>query len=367
MIFKELYKGIDSLYFSYRGDVKMGLFKQLEEKKQLARSEDEKEQALAIMTVKDHHFEVMGRGRGKYAYVLVDNWYHIQISASDRDTIPRIMVQISSDILHCFGVGNAMEQLRGIIAELLECVESETISRADIFVDFACNTDFEAVTKRCWVTWAEDMHSHWKGNVHTGWAMGYGGNISARLYNKTKEIEKSGKDYFKPIWELRGWTEGQTVWRLEFQLRREFLGQMSVNTFDDLVTIQNDIWRYCTEDWLRLAVDDGTENRNRWATHPVWQCLQRVAFGDGEFAGIGRMVDKSRIPSDATLFLNGMGYITAYAAREGHNDPMGVVQSFLEDAGRFLDQYAGKSKRFTDARDYLDTKLRLKKKKYNKE
>lgn len=367
MIFQEFYNGFDSLYLSFRGKVRDDLINKLEIKKLLAQSANEKEQALSVLSVKGHSFEVLGKGRGKYAYVLEDNWYHIQISASRRDTIPQVLVQISSELLHCLGVNNAIEQLRGIVSELLEEIKEELISRADIFVDFFCDTDFESVHKKSWVTWAEDVKSHWKGDVFTGWSIGCGGVISARLYNKTKELEKSRKDYFKPIWALHGWSEGEAVWRLEFEHKRDFLNQMSVRTFSDLVEVQNDIWRYCTHDWLRLAVNDGTDNVTRWDNHPVWECLQQVKFGDGAYTGIARVVNKSRIPSDNTLFLNGMGYITAYAAREGHDNPLKAASFFVNDARQFLKEYTGKTKRFRDARDYLDTKLNLKKKKYNKE
>jgi len=52
-------------------------------------------------------------------------------------------------------------------------------------------------------------------------------------------------------------------------------------------------------------------------TDTLWEKIQDVRFNDGKFTGILREVNKSRIPSDKTLFQNGIGYITAFAAREG--------------------------------------------------
>ncbi|MCF6153931.1 MAG: hypothetical protein E3K36_01500 [Candidatus Brocadia sp.] len=75
--------------------------------------------------------------------------------------------------------------------------------------------------------------------------------------------KKSGKEYLREIWVNQGWNKEQGVWRLEFQLRREFLGQVSIKTFLDLLSKVNDVWRYCTCDWLKLAIDDNTQNRTR--------------------------------------------------------------------------------------------------------
>lgn len=141
--------------------------------------------------------------------------------------------------------------------------EQEIISRVDLFVDFFADKDFEKTEKKEWVSKADKINSYWTKDIFTGWTIGQGGDISARLYNKTVEIKKSKKEYFKEIWEKQGWYEGQTVWRLEFQLKRILLKQMSVNHISDLEIIINDVWIYCTNDWLRLCINDRSKNKSR--------------------------------------------------------------------------------------------------------
>jgi hypothetical protein len=362
MEYKEVFKGVDSLYVSYKGTLKEGLKERLEEKKKLAQSEDEKEQALARMILDDHCFEVSDRGTKWYAFILVDNWYHLQISGSKRQKLPQLYVQVSSELLTCHGLDNAIEDLRKIVQRFMEKVEEETISRADIFVDFNTNEELEKIENISWVTRAEKITKYWNSGLFTGLSIGLGGIISARLYDKTVEIEKSRKDYLKEIWEKQGWDTFQRVWRLEFQLRRELLGQMKINTFSSLIEKINDVWQYCTQDWLRLAVKETTLNRTRWMTDPLWEKIQAVRFNDGKFTGIQREVNKSRIPSDKTLFQNGIGYITAFAAREGfENVDKGTISEYVEKAKNYLsEQTNGRDE------DYLKTKIGNKKKKYNK-
>ena len=112
------------------------LEERLEEKKKLAQSEDEKEQASAILIIDGHCFEVLDRGKGMYGFVLVDNWYYLQISGSKRQKLPQVYVQVSSELLTCYGLDKAINDLRKTVYMLLEKIEDETISRADIFVDF---------------------------------------------------------------------------------------------------------------------------------------------------------------------------------------------------------------------------------------
>lgn len=256
------------------------------------------------MTLEKHDFEIKDKGNKWYSYILVDNWYHIQISASKRKIVPPIYVQISSELLNCAGPYYAVYKLREIVNRLVIGIEEETISRADFFVDFITDTNLEKIEKYEWITRAEDTLKRWKRDKFTGWSIGQGGEISARLYDKTIEIEKSYKYYLKEIWEKQGWDKEQKVWRVQFQLRREFLGQISIKTFADVLEKINDVWRYCTHDWLRLAIDDKTANRTRWKTNPLWEGIQKVHFMEGVCIGIKREVDRSRTPSDKTLFQN---------------------------------------------------------------
>jgi len=362
MEFKELFKGIDSLYVSFKGTLKEGLSEFLREKKTLAQSDDEKKQALATMDIEDHHFEVSDKGARYYSYILVDNWYQIKITDSKKQTIPTIYVQIKSELLNCLGHEYAMYKLREIVNKLLVLIEEETVSRSDIFVDFVTNADIERIEKQSLVTKTRKFDKHWDGGF-TGWSLGLGGVISARLYDKTVEMKKSKKDYLRKTWEKNGWNALQKVWRIEFQLEREFLGQMTLKTYSDLLSKVNDIWRYCTCDWLRLAIDDDTQNRTRWKTDPLWEMIQQISFLDGAYTGITREVNKERIPSDKILYQNGIiGYMTSFAARDGLDviDEKAVMKCWNEAQDHLKRETWGKDK------DYLSTKINLKKKKYNK-
>lgn len=365
MEFKEFHKGIDSLYLSYRGSVRDEVLEELIKKKELAQSDDDGAQAMARMLIDEHCFEVSDKGRRSYAFVLIDNWFQIQVSASKRKKFPEVHVQISSILLNCLGLDNAVNDLRSVVSKLLISIEEETISRVDLFIDFASDRDFSKIHDEEWITRAHDISRYSKNRVLTGFSIGMGGDISARLYNKTVEIANSNKFFFLEIWKKQGW-DGERVWRLEFQLRRALLKEMSINTVSDLHRCVNDIWRYAVCDWLRLAVNDGDENRSRWKTDDFWKKIQEIIFGDGSFTGNMRYVDRSRVPADKTLFQGGMGYITSYAAKKGFENIADAVKSYLKESQRHFDSVTKISPFFKDGDDYMKIKINLKKKKFNK-
>ncbi len=366
MEFKELYKGIDSLYVSFKGTLKERIREQLEEKKGQAQSENEKDQARAAIHVDDHSFKVKDKGKGQYAYVLIDAWYHIQISPTKKMIIPPVYVQLASELLTVRGVHAAMDKLRRTVGSLLVMIVEETISRVDLCVDFVTDVELKSFNKSAWVTRSRTSQDHWEGDIFTGSSFGLGGVVCVRLYDKTWEIKKSDKEYLKSIWETQGWSEGQKVWRLEFQMRRNFLKQMQVNSFSDLMSGQNDLWKYCTNEWFRLTLEDKTINKTRWDVHPLWEKLQRITFGSEDYKGIVREVSKSRTPNERALFLNGLGYLTAYAAYKGFDEiDENTSKSFVRDCERFFNINRKRFGENANFKDYTKTKINLKKRKYN--
>jgi hypothetical protein len=88
-----------------------------------------------------------------------------------------------------------------------------------------------------------------------------------------------------------------------------------------------------------------------------------VRFLDGSYAGVKREVNKERIPSDKTLYQNGIiGYTTSFAAREGLDDvdEKAVIKCWNEALEHLKRETRGKDK------EYLNSKINLKKRRYNK-
>ena len=311
---KVLRTGVDSLYLSYRGLLNTESEEVLLKLKMLAQSEDFEDKAKAVYELNDHHFEVKDKGKGRFPFVLVDNWYHLQVSRSSSQSLPMLYVQIASEILSHSGVRPSVTNLNSIAMRLGKLDGMATVSRVDLCVDFVTDQDLANLQRHSWVTRANLVSKHYEKNQFTGYTFGMGGRLSSRLYNKTLEIEKSGKDYFLPLWKEGGWDGESTVWRLEYQFKREVLNEIGIRTVQDLQDKKSALWSLASNGWLRLTILQVTDDtKSRWPNHPLWDVLTNAPWGGDRNEPLYRS-RKTRPPSEQHLFINGIGAITSFMA-----------------------------------------------------
>lgn len=170
----------------------------------------------------------------------------------------------------------------------------------------------------------------------TGFTFCAGGVCSARVYDKTAELQLSGREEKRAIerarWSCHGWdvdaADPEQVTRVEYQLRGEALDDLDLrDPYRDrhgrdrgLGDVLDPIWRYLTQKWLRLL----------------------GASREELLAGSRRRAD--RIPIDprwrvvqATTFVHEHAQIAERCRRRGgatHEQALGAALSALAGAGR---------------------------------
>lgn len=363
--FQSLRFGVDSLYLSYPGVLAEDWNRKLGDLKELAQSESETQQALAQVVIGDHLFEVLDKGRGRFSYVLVDNCYHIQASNSNSKSLPLAYVQISSEYLCAVGIEQAEKSLRFIVNTLGLVKEPANVSRGDLYVDFVADVRMDLFNPlESWVTRTQSIDLHYRYGQFSGWSFGLGSDVSARLYDKTLEIEKKSKKfYMHDLWRAAGWDGEKPVWRMEFQVKRDVLVELGVLKIEHLLEAQRGLWRYFTEDWLRLAVPSSTDsNQTRWPNHPLWDDITAAFQSEIEQPKLSRF-SPMRPPQDSHLFINGLAGMTSFMAREGIDDLGEGVGEFLHQAKAFHDaQYDVPGFGF---KNYVERKVSAKNRRYN--
>lgn len=332
--------GVDSLYVSHKGSLPEDRDLELRKLKLAAQSFDSEEKASAKLRLMDHHFEVKDKGRGRFPFVLADNWFHIQVSSSISNSLPLTQTQISSEVLTRSGVDSSTSKLRGVVQQL-GSFEEETISRVDLCVDFLTDFDFSSTLRKAWVCRSSKFNSYYEGDRCSGFSFGSGGSISARLYDKSLEINLSRKTWMYEVWAQNGWQGELPVWRLEFQFRRAVLREMGVNQISDLKQMLDGLWRYGCSDWLRLAIPSETDDtKSRWQNHPVWEMLTAADFQTEAKFPLKR-TRKERVPTDERLFIHGLGGLSSYMAKNGISDVDTAFRCLKEDAEDFHRRYSG--------------------------
>jgi len=271
--------GVDSLYLSYPGMLADSTARKLEALKKAAQSDLESDQLTAQYQVGEHLFEVKDKGSGLFSYILRDNAYRISLSRPKLGSVPMAYVQVSSGLLAGYSPQRAESRLKEILEQLGD-IGPARVSRLDLYVDFVASVDMESWDRQAWVTRAHQVHAYAVQGRFSGWAIGIGGVIAARLYDKTLEIETSGKDYLKELWFKAGWDGISPVWRLEFEFKRELLTQKGLSGLPETLNHLDGLWAYATDEWLRLTLpSEEDQTRSRWPVHPLWACLASVDWG----------------------------------------------------------------------------------------
>ena len=361
--------GVDSLYLSFSGQLKGEVEENLIQLKMLAQADEVTTQARAVIMLNGHRFEVRDKGKGRFPYVLLDNWFHLQVSSQEATRLPMVYAQIGSEVLTRCGLLVSVDALHEVIEGLGHLTAKAIVSRADLCVDFVTSESLETIPRRAWVTRSDRYTSHYESNHFSGLTFGLGGDLSCRLYDKTLEIEKSGKTYFHDIWREQGWDGMASVWRLEFQFRRSVLSELGVNIVSDLEGNLAGLWRYATGDWLRLTIPSSTDQtKARWPNRALWDELHAASW-DSDLGEPLSRCRKERIPSDNSLFVNGLGAVTSFMAREGIESFDEALQAYgkaahdfhrehMKKTGKVLSKYAkdkalAKARRFNTAQDGL--------------
>jgi len=316
-LFRPLRWGVDSLYLSYRGTLHEERETQLAELKFAAQSRDPSEVALAQLRLAGHIFEVKDKAFGLFSFVIEDNAYRIALRRGSGKKLPMAYVKISSHRLASETPEVIEAEVRSLLADLGTLESDASISRIDLFVDFQSTVDMESWDRHAWITKAGSVHCYSDDKKFSGWTVGLGGPIGARLYDKTLEVSKSGKAWIHPLWLEAGGDVEARVWRLEFEFKRAILAQLGSTYLTDVLAVLGGLWRYATVDWLRLAVpNSGDATRSRWLTHPLWDAVAALDWGAPP-ALLSRTFSPARAPDMGWVLQQSRSLLTTFMAMRG--------------------------------------------------
>ena len=337
--FRLLRLGVDSLYLSYPGTLSAAAHAALQHLKTLAQSDNPDQIASAQYAVGSHIFEVKDRGAGMFPYVLADNAYRIQLAKTSKK-VPMAYVQVSAHYLAHKNPTEIASELRTILSDLGDLDGTESVSRIDLAADFTSSVVMDSWHRSAWVTRATEIHSYAKDQQFTGWTVGMGGVLAMRLYDKIAEIHHSGKAWVFDLWKGNGWKDGDSVWRLEFEFKRDFLKERGLRSLEDVLEHLNGLWSYATTEWLRLTMpseDDAT--RSRWPIHPLWLELASV---DWESAHNVQLIKYSnaRVPADARMLAIMLGVLTSYMAAYNIDDANDALDALALKLGEHYGRLA---------------------------
>lgn len=202
--------------------------------------------------------------------------------------------------------------------------QPERLSRADFAFDyFLPELDFD---EDSFISQADKDNQHRKGGKLQTLKFGTD-QVVLRIYNKTDEInETSHKTWLFDLWGV-----DHDVWRIEWQVRKIFLRQLGISSFESLVERQGDLLRVLVKDHTTLRTKTDDSNRSRWPLHPLWQDLtDRVNQMEG--LGIIRELDEGALLEErlTRIAISVYGYVKRVAAIDALYT--GSDKSYMDEA-----------------------------------
>lgn len=268
-----------------------------------------------------------GKGNGSpyYAYVLESRGLRIKLAQrpEPHERIPNASVHAGSLLLMQAGFGNVLQDTRDALTNLGCVVERSKLTRIDACVDLAgvdVGEFTKALNKGCVITRARKRAIHFNGDRPTGMTCGSGA-VMMRAYDKALEVKQKQDEAKRLHLEKNRWGgKPKTATRVEFQLRREALKSLGIDTPEDWLNKRAAIVAYLCGEWCRIVMDVDKDNSNydRAVLLDEWEAV-REAFA--AWAGRSEPAERKKDPKpDArALVKQAAGCLTsAYAVSREH-------------------------------------------------
>jgi len=225
-------------------------------------------------------YEVKPFGKEGYQWVLTSPEYAIKLGnwTAPRSR-PSAMIDFRSETLWMHGLVESIDRILTLLQSVGAHASNVRASRIDVCVDLMIQAGlWDRMLEDHAVTRARNKCARHNGRDFTGFEFG-GNEFRCRIYDKDLEIrQKSKKVWMYDIWNIDELPEQLRVIRVEFQLRREILRELGIDTIWSFVNHPRNLWAYCTHCWLKFTDDPQTETRFQ-VTLPFWETVQEGFMG----------------------------------------------------------------------------------------
>ncbi len=363
-----LASGIDSLYLSVSVDwgEDEAFFNALRNGQEMARADGSDYQIYLkhIDPDKTWPFIILPHGSKGFAWIITNSDFTFKIANSPKaKTRANIAIEIRSEALWRLGPVEAVRIAQSLIEVYGGCIEKLKVSRADLCLDFIIPEELwtEDVFQYA-VTRATDKSFYHSHDKLTGVRIGKG-VVSARLYDKPLEIQQQSKKvWMYEIWGIDQVPPDSRVIRIEFQLRREALKQLGLDSVEDLFEKVSQVWAYCTREWLKFQDRPGCHHTQR----KTFGWYEQIQDGFMGIQGAEPLVrEKADFAERRRLLSQGYGYMVSLYAKildEHDADPSKPI-SIDDCLDAFFWELLKNKKHLSDIRE----KVARKRAKYHRE
>ncbi len=242
------------------------------------------------MALGDTDFRLGVGAFGKYRFRLEHEFGLVGVSPGGH--LPAIRVQPRAELIHGVGPAAGLEWFTSRCEEAFGGIEWSP-NRVDLFCDVqgwqlsGDDRDRFAFRGRTLATLEAPTQL-------TGFRFGSRGTdtVSARIYDKTREIAAKGHDYWFEVWgDL--YDASLPVFRVEFEVRRKGLTEFGILSPTQAISEAGRLWAHLTESWLTFRKRTLDQTSSRWPIAVEWESIQNAGLR-GDSVGLERVRASSR-------------------------------------------------------------------------
>ena len=228
-------------------------------------------------------FEVKQFGKEGYQWLITSPEYSIKLGKwVEPRARPSAMIDFRSETLWIRGVVEAIDRILNLFKSIGAYAGNVKLSRIDLCRDMLVPEPMWSMLLREYaVTRARNKCFRESGRDFSGAELG-NKHFRARMYDKDLEIRTvSKKTWMFEIWNLDEVPENFRVFRTEFQIRREALKELGIDSVWDFTNHPRNLWAYCTQCWLKFTDNPETESRFQQVL-PFWKTIQDISLESNE-------------------------------------------------------------------------------------
>lgn len=329
----ELASGVDSLYVSSDCDVPKALWADLDREREVAAENG----GSVPFSLGGYDWQLKSRGLNRYSIWLDHPLVALGITRSQR--LPTLYAQFRSEAIHSLGADGVVDWLNGALDNANLATEF-MVSRIDLHADWQ-HWDLDGDRRHQFVCRSRTLTTYEDDIVLSGFSFGNrkSKTITARIYDKTREIEAKGNDWWFDLWSP-AYEKDVQVLRTEFEFARPVLNEMRFSTVAAVLANCDRLWAYATQDWLTYREPSSHACPDRWPIAPEWLQIQKATL-------VGDALPMKRIRAGQTRgglrrvipALN--GYMASFAALTGHD----TIDDACWALAPYLDSYEVVSQR----------------------
>jgi len=161
-------------------------------------------------------------------------------------------------------------------------------------------------------------------------------NLWGKIYDKTVQVKKEKQEQIQELWNKNGYNGIDTICRVEFSMKRNFLKELDERLYVNLIDFLNNkskIWEYLTHKFLRMVVEKKENNIQLSEVSTFWIKIQN-AF-DKPMDTVIRQ--KQRLGKANQLFLQGLGCLKqSVSIGMIDNEDISHLRSFIQSIQKGL-------------------------------